>query len=1472
MSKLTKQVTLLAPPSPEPQRKMELVRSQGMEENEPMHVVAVLMENQISNLVFQSLQTACEALNCSLQRIPFSQFDYGAADVLEAFYSADVVVTDLTERKIQQPLFYQMGVRESLGRSECVVTIMNQDPEIAQQLRFISSYKIVPYKVVDGSCFVVNLETDIDVVEKETDAPLSSTLGAILHEMEVRTLTQRKRWFMEQLRKKTELKDQKIRRQELKKLERTLTQDVSCITAEIILNLALAYRDIQEYDSIISLVSSLSNHPDVALSEPTPGEDEESGRKKRLAKVAIKVQHANALNRRNKEGDREKALNILLKEVVNNPKHCVPDNVCLVGRVYKDIFVESDYQRRDALQEAIKWYRKGFKIQQSEFAGINLATLLVISGENFHSNNELAQIGMCMNNSLGRKGNLETLTDYWTVATVFEMSILTEDFGQALKAASCMFKLHPPTWHLKSTMNNIKLILKNRPCRSRNPTVDVFNFWMELFHDVGNEESKPNDMPVLLLEPLDNQSPAVYQPCRLQVNREAQEIQLYNVTCDAREKLTSVGSLLPDIAVEWRFPATSIRRISLHNEDNTCLYLYAETSDFQMFFANEAQRAILYDVVHSFDPVRSSSLKHSSSVDRPISFEYERDEKGQKVKLGRGTFGVVYSARDQETLQLIAVKEVEIKNRTDLQQLQDEIQYHKRWNDQHIVRYLGSEVCEESHVFRIFMEQVPGGSLSDLLRRKWGPLEHNDELMADYTKQILKGLKHLHDFSVVHRDIKGDNVLVNQFDGTLKLSDFGTSKRLQRINPRTESTAGTFQFMAPEVINSQRGYGLPADIWSLGCTVVEMATGQIPFHNYNAAAAAIMFKVGRDRIHPDIPDSLTKEAKAFLARCFKPEPQARATADELLKDTWITRKHLRHRHKHATRSSVTNSPSTAGEKALTLPQKASRRSPSPASRKELKHQPHSHQSEHKSHNHMQHQQLSVSKNKNHRQHSHQQQGNSSPKAERPLTRAISAPSPSRTPPTKHRDRSSYAQKAAKTQNANSPASTPSSRPNSTETQPPFTQEGFNWDVPRQLSHTSSSGSGPPPSPSASSTASVSKTPAPSEADLRQQRAIEHQETLKTLVKILKSQSKPIVSHWLQQAQKSPSVGSASFLRQHSSGEHLELQTLASLHAELTILITADNEKGNQPTAGLEELIYNTESESYFHLQQALTFYKEVILSTLKEHHKTIKPHWMFDIDKRIDRAVKVVRNELAKTHDDVSATQLTAQAKRAMMRRSVSDPDPQDLNRGMIRFSSESTGVTIKRAQTDMQAVPEGKRFHLDKPLNPNAANFTAQDVPRRAPNLADMHHVSMDSSEGEYPQMSAELARLENENRILLGKLLSVNQELNKRLLHSLEEKRMQSAVLDPQHVKVHDSPRSPLAASSFSSDTTAALVNNADSQMVTFLQELHFSETDIAPFAEQEFTYETLVKWVSKEDLVSLVSKAGPRCRLWARILELR
>uniref|UniRef100_A0A6B2LDW5 Protein kinase domain-containing protein n=1 Tax=Arcella intermedia TaxID=1963864 RepID=A0A6B2LDW5_9EUKA len=258
--------------------------------------------------------------------------------------------------------------------------------------------------------------------------------------------------------------------------------------------------------------------------------------------------------------------------------------------------------------------------------------------------------------------------------------------------------------------------------------------------------------------------------------------------------------------------------------------------------------------------------------------------------LGYGSFGMVYLGLNIYSGDFMAIKQVSLhsenlENSSEVQSLQQEISFLQTLNHENIVQYMGSSV--ENSYLNIFLEYVSGGSIASIIKR-FGKI--NEILTRKYTKQILNGLKYLHDRRIIHRDIKGENILVDN-KGVIKLSDFGAAKRLENLLNRGagkgfSSFKGTIYWMAPEVLR-QGEYGRQADIWSLGCTVLEMITGIPPWSNEYKEQATALFNIASRNEGPPIPDDVSAECKDFLSLCFKSNPKERPHARKLLLHPWI---------------------------------------------------------------------------------------------------------------------------------------------------------------------------------------------------------------------------------------------------------------------------------------------------------------------------------------------------------------------------------------------------------------------------------------------------------------------------------------------------------------------------------------------------------------------------------------------------------
>ncbi|KAJ2000680.1 ATP binding, partial [Coemansia thaxteri] len=272
--------------------------------------------------------------------------------------------------------------------------------------------------------------------------------------------------------------------------------------------------------------------------------------------------------------------------------------------------------------------------------------------------------------------------------------------------------------------------------------------------------------------------------------------------------------------------------------------------------------------------------------------------------IGKGSFGHVHVAINAATGEVIAVKQIRLpaslcaaaaggtangrhKSRgravglleEAIRMMYTEVELLRDLDHENIVQLLGFEVT--GGVMSMFLEYVPGGTVQSLVQQH-GPLP--ESVVHSFVRQIVAGLGYLHASGVLHRDIKGANILVDE-TGTCKISDFGVSRKVDHSSLQAAAhkksgggkILGTVPFMAPEVARSSQ-YTAAADIWSLGCVVVQMWSGRGPWDELQEPQ--VFFKLGRGEA-PPIPDDLTEAGLDFCKNCFAADPQARWPAADL---------------------------------------------------------------------------------------------------------------------------------------------------------------------------------------------------------------------------------------------------------------------------------------------------------------------------------------------------------------------------------------------------------------------------------------------------------------------------------------------------------------------------------------------------------------------------------------------------------------
>uniref|UniRef100_A0A673MKR2 non-specific serine/threonine protein kinase n=1 Tax=Sinocyclocheilus rhinocerous TaxID=307959 RepID=A0A673MKR2_9TELE len=259
--------------------------------------------------------------------------------------------------------------------------------------------------------------------------------------------------------------------------------------------------------------------------------------------------------------------------------------------------------------------------------------------------------------------------------------------------------------------------------------------------------------------------------------------------------------------------------------------------------------------------------------------------------VGNGTYGQVYKGRHVKTGQLAAIKVMDVTGDEE-EEIKAEINMLKKYSHhRNIATYYGAFIKKNppgmDDQLWLVMEFCGAGSVTDLIKNTKGN-SLKEEWTAYICREILRGLTHLHQHKVIHRDIKGQNVLLTE-NAEVKLVDFGVSAQLDRTVGRRNTFIGTPYWMAPEVIacdeNPDATYDFKSDLWSLGITAIEMAEGAPPLCDMHPMRA--LFLIPRNPAPRLKSKKWSKKFQSFIESCLVKNHNQRPSTEQLMKHPFI---------------------------------------------------------------------------------------------------------------------------------------------------------------------------------------------------------------------------------------------------------------------------------------------------------------------------------------------------------------------------------------------------------------------------------------------------------------------------------------------------------------------------------------------------------------------------------------------------------
>ncbi|CCF55806.1 hypothetical protein KAFR_0A03710 [Kazachstania africana CBS 2517] len=376
-----------------------------------------------------------------------------------------------------------------------------------------------------------------------------------------------------------------------------------------------------------------------------------------------------------------------------------------------------------------------------------------------------------------------------------------------------------------------------------------------------------------------------------------------NVNSNATAKKNRPPPVLTPVDI-----TSSLKMLELENKDEMHAAETANNTPFMKKEFNESVDSYLSTFISAYDgtssstntspvkPAKETSLDVDQLDDESWKFNYMNDQIVTLGILGEGAGGSVSKCKLKEGSKIFALKTINTLN-TDPEfqkQLFRELLFNKSFKSAYIVRYYGMFTDEGNSLIYLAMEYMGGRSLDAVYRnllKRGGRI--SEKVLGKISESVLRGLSYLHEKKVIHRDIKPQNILINEL-GEVKLCDFGVSG--EAVNSLATTFTGTSFYMAPERIQGQP-YSVTCDVWSLGLTILEVAKGKFPFDSDkvqdNANIAPIELLVLILTFTPELKDEPENDIfwsdsfKSFIEYCLKKDPGDRPSPRQMLNHPWI---------------------------------------------------------------------------------------------------------------------------------------------------------------------------------------------------------------------------------------------------------------------------------------------------------------------------------------------------------------------------------------------------------------------------------------------------------------------------------------------------------------------------------------------------------------------------------------------------------